>query len=291
MKLSILTATYNHPTNLSGLYDSLCSQEDKDFQWIIVNDGSKDETDVLIRNFIQQNKIVINYCKQSNKGKSASVNVGLDLAKSSYFVVIVDDDEYLIPNATKIIKNAYEKYSSKNCSSIVFTRSDLNGKPLVSTDVARDEFSSFQNRKRRNIFSDGYIGYYINKLTNIRFPIFEGEKYIAPSVLLMLASEHFDILWSVDVIGKTEYLEGGITKQGRKLRLKNPIGMVLYSSLMQHQDSGLKKRLIYSIMAYAYMYYSNSNWDQLKSFGIKRNNFYNVRLLGYCLANYWKIKF
>ena len=110
MNLAILTPTYNHPEHLKELYHSLVMQEDKDFVWIIINDGSSKETETVIRHFMTEGKIQIDYAFQENSGKSAAVNRGLDKATDYDFVLICDDDEQLKQGAVTIVKDYYKRY-------------------------------------------------------------------------------------------------------------------------------------------------------------------------------------
>ena len=62
--ITIFTPTYNRAYIIDKLYESLCSQSCKDFEWLIVDDGSSDETELLIDSFVKENRIVIRYIKQ-----------------------------------------------------------------------------------------------------------------------------------------------------------------------------------------------------------------------------------
>lgn len=90
--ITVFTPTYNRKDELINLYKSLLEQEFKDFEWVIVDDGSKDNTEETVKNFIKENKIKINYYKQENKGKSLAHNKGVELAQGEYFVGIDSDD-------------------------------------------------------------------------------------------------------------------------------------------------------------------------------------------------------
>ena len=72
--ITVFTPTYNRAYMIDKLYDSLCLQTCKDFEWIVVDDGSVDNTEELIQNFIQENKIHIVYYKQKNQGKHIAIN-------------------------------------------------------------------------------------------------------------------------------------------------------------------------------------------------------------------------
>lgn len=291
MNISILTATYNHPSNLEVLYNSLKNQSDRNFVWIIVDDGSREDTNTNVLKFTSENIIRIEYIYQHNSGKSAAINRGIDLADSinSDFILIVDDDEDLNNDAISKVKTYYNNYKGK-CSCINFNRADLSGNPLTNGQEINEFLMSFQKHKSLRLHADGYVGYFMNSIRNIRFPLYEGEKYIGPSVLMMLASTKLTILWAAEVLGKTEYLEGGITKQGRKLRVRNPKGMIFHASLMMHPDSSIRTKIGYSTYAYAYMYYAGLSKAELKNSGIDMSVFFPMKVTGRFLALYWKYK-
>lgn len=287
MKLAILTPTYNHPEHLKELYVSLVNQEDENFVWIIINDGSSQETDDAVRTFLSEKRVQIDYEYQDNAGKSAAVNRGLDKARDFDFVLICDDDEQLKPKAVTIVKDYYERYLDQ-CACICFNRADKTGKPLSNFTVDKDVTMSFQECVSKKYHADGYLGYFVKKIENIRFPLFKGEKYIGPTVLLMLATKHSGMLWASAVIGETEYLEGGITKQGRKLRIKNPKGMIYRAALMVLSDSSFLFKYGYSVHAYAYKSLAGLSRDELKAENIDMGVFYPTYLEGFILAQRWK---
>lgn len=291
MKLAILTATYNHPDNLKELYDTLKKQDDKEFTWFIVDDGSKPDTGNIIQDMIKESAVNIHYERKENGGKSSAVNQGLDLVHGCDFVVIIDDDEHLYPDAIQTIKKYYEEYKDRPCSVINFMRADRDGKPLCNANAVGDRLLTMQQHKALKMHEDGYAAYYVNKLGTIRFPMFKGEKYIGPSVLMMLASSKDAVLWSEATLGTTEYLDGGITQSGRKLRLKNPKGMIYHAMLMLNGESNFFVKLGYSVHAYAYKYYAGLSKADLKVEGIDMCKFLPVSVFGWILAKLWKSKF
>ena len=197
--------------------------------------------------------------------------------------MIVDDDEFLYHNAITIIKQYYYKYRDDNCGVIHFNRKNEKGEIIASPHIENDYYMSYQCHKGKGYNADGYIGYYTQKLGNSRFEIHEGEKYVAPSLLFMKVTEHCKLLWASAIIGQTEYLEGGITKQGRKLRINNPLGMIDYCRLMQGNGATLKLRVVYSIHAYAYRFLSEQKSVDMSGF------ISAMRIPGWFLGWVWKI--
>lgn len=291
MKLAILTATYNHPINLCELYKTLKNQEDKNFTWIIVDDGSNDETGEEVKKILAENTINVYYERKENGGKSSAINRGLDLCEDSDFVLIIDDDELLYPHAVTMVKEYYNKYKDTECGIINFARAHRDGTPILKMDEEGDFYATVQEFKKKGFQFDGYVGYYTNKLEGKRFPLFTGEKYIGPSVLIMLVSKKYTNLWTHTVLGTTEYLEGGITKMGRKLRIRNPKGMIFHAGLYMEACSGFYIRFAYSVRAYAYMYYAGLTKENLDKEGIDMCAFYPVSFLGRMLAYKWKIQY
>ena len=95
--ITIFTPTYNRAYTLPKLYESLKIQTNQNFDWVIVDDGSTDDTEVLIKSFIDEGIIKITYIKQKNQGKHIAINTGVTLAKGDFFIVI-DSDDYLLEN-------------------------------------------------------------------------------------------------------------------------------------------------------------------------------------------------
>ena len=102
----------------------------------------------------------------------------------------------------------------------------------------------------------------------------------------------YDMLWSHEVLGRTDYLENGLSKQGRPLRMKSPLGMATRSLLMQTKESGWKLRLTQSIGYYAYL-----NLAGVDSVGIEIEKTYSPiwpllsKPLGLMLYFYWRSKY
>lgn len=107
---SVFTPTYQRAHTLDRLYQSLLRQDDKDFEWIIVDDGSTDSTKELIQSYIAQDEISIQYIYKQNGGKHTAHNEALKHAKGELFLVIDSDDE-LIDNCLIKFRDIWERIS------------------------------------------------------------------------------------------------------------------------------------------------------------------------------------
>jgi glycosyltransferase involved in cell wall biosynthesis len=96
--ITVLTPTYNRAHLLGRVYESLLAQTFPRFEWIIVDDGSEDDTETLVRSWIDEGALEILYRQQANLGKVAAVNRGVEVARGE-FTTTIDSDDWLVPDA------------------------------------------------------------------------------------------------------------------------------------------------------------------------------------------------
>lgn len=289
MKIIILTATYNRRNNISELYQSLLAQSYHEFKWIVIDDGSTDGTEHFFQAVVKRNNpFQVKYFLKENGGKSRALNYGFSKIDSADFVIIIDDDEVLYKDAMETVASYVCKYYDSDCVGMEFLR-DIKGQPIANYPIRDDFKMGIRERKRKRLVIDGYTGYFWKKMNDLRFPEFENEKYVGPGVLQMLSEERGTWLWPKVSLGNTEYLENGITKKGRLLRVNNPYGMIYYCVLHQHKDSGIIVQFKYSAMAYAYMRCNGIKKADLLSSNIDIRRLNKMAYIpGQCLAIFWR---
>ena len=91
-KITVFTPSFNRAHLLSRLYDSLLKQTTNDFEWLIVDDGSTDDTETKVEEFINKGELPIRYYKQQNGGKHRAINTGVQLASGELFFIVDSDD-------------------------------------------------------------------------------------------------------------------------------------------------------------------------------------------------------
>ena len=105
-KITILTPTYNRAHLLPDLYQSLCRQTCQLFDWLIIDDGSTDNTEALVNRWISESHpFCIRYVKKENGGKNRAINDGVKLI-NSLFTMIVDSDDYLTDDSIEFLSRA-----------------------------------------------------------------------------------------------------------------------------------------------------------------------------------------
>jgi glycosyltransferase involved in cell wall biosynthesis len=141
MKLTIFTPTHNRATLLPRLYESLKKQTDKNFEWLIIDDGSNDDTPQVVSRFTAENAIEIRYYFQKNHGKHTAINNGVSKTENPAFF-IVDSDDMLSENAVAVIREKFEKIKDNDeiagiaCGRVTIT--DLQ-KLLFTKKLPQDE--------------------------------------------------------------------------------------------------------------------------------------------------------
>lgn len=116
--ITVFTPTYNRKLTLERTYNSLCRQNCDDFKWLIIDDGSTDNTETLVTEWINENKIIINYIKKENGGLLSAYNKALEIIDTE-LNVCVDSDDYMPDNAIEIIKHEWEKINDENIAGII----------------------------------------------------------------------------------------------------------------------------------------------------------------------------
>ncbi|WP_214759711.1 glycosyltransferase family 2 protein [Exiguobacterium sp. s129] len=252
MFLTILTPTYNREKTLFRLYESLCKQNNKRFTWLVVDDGSTDCTRELIEEFIGEKKIDIKYILKSNGGKHTAVNTGL-LEINTPLVFIVDSDDRIVEDAVETIFNIW-KENKKNSSISSFWFLQKNEDDMIIGDKFKDDN-----------FISNYLEVLINSevkgdkksvyLTDIRkqylFPEFKNERFMGEGYIHKKIGENYEAVFINKPIYISEYLEDGLTKAGRQMRLGNPKGGIVISNEFLKGNVKLKvkikKALLYTV--------------------------------------------
>lgn len=227
--ITVFTPTFNRKDKISNLYFSLCSQKFLDFEWLVIDDGSTDNTELYFDEILKENKINIRYYKKNNGGKHTAFNMGIELAKGDIFIC-VDSDDTLIPDALKIINESYLKYYNDNIAGFVYLKGyDINN--CVTKYYQEEESIKNYNEYiiNRNFKGDKAEVFVTNILKKYRFPVYENEKFLAEGFLWSIIGREYDYVFINKIIYLCEYLPNGLTKSGRKLRMNNPMGGLAHS--------------------------------------------------------------
>lgn len=217
-KVTICTPTYNRRNELPRLFQSLLEQIDTDFEWVVIDDGSTDETKEYIEEVANQFSLFpCRYFYQSNHGKHVALNYGAQVASGELFF-IVDSDDWLPNDAIKKIK---EIVSSLTCTEgyagVAGLKVYSNGKNVGTTFSRKYIDCTSLQRKKYNITGDKAEVFFTNVLREYPFPVFEGENFLTESVIWYRIANHgYKIRWTNEIIYYCEYLSGGLSHTTHK---------------------------------------------------------------------------
>lgn len=226
MKLTILTPTYNRIEKLYTLYKSLCNQTNKEFIWYIIDDGSTEEVEKIIKEFIEKKQIIIKFAKKKNGGKHTALNYAIKKIETD-LVFIVDNDDWLTEDAVEKVLKIHEKYENRNdiCGYSflrMYTNGNVNGKMLDEDEVIDDYINIRINGKDTN--SDKAEVWKTKILKEYPFPEFEGEKFLGEDIVWVKMASKYKMVFLREAIYVSEYLSDGLTNNRRKNNINSPQG-------------------------------------------------------------------
>lgn len=219
MSFTIFTPTYNRAYTLPELYKSLIRQTNHDFEWLVIDDGSTDNTEELINSYINENKISIKYIKQKNQGKHIAINTSLDIITNEY-IITVDSDDYLLDNAIEVCSQLSKKCIDNKIAGFTF----INCIEEIPNDILKygNQLTFDYKKIHLNIKGEKSVVLKTNILKNYKFPIFKDEKFCQESYILTQIIDNHKILYTDYILAKGEYLEDGLSQNIYKRMLANP---------------------------------------------------------------------
>lgn len=229
--ITIFTPTYNRGPLIERLYQSLLAQTQKNFEWLILDDGSTDNTESYFANLLnKQQPFPIRYIKQENGGKHRAINKGVINAEGKLFF-IVDSDDYLTENAIeKINQWTATLDDSRKWAGIAGLRGQSKNR-ILGQHNSTSEFIDAKNSERRkyNLLGDKAEIYFTEVLKKYPFPEIPGENFISEEIIWnAIARDDYYLRWFNEIIYISNYLEGGLTKDSFK-DYNNPQGRLLWA--------------------------------------------------------------
>lgn len=252
VSVTVFTPTYNRAYIIENLYNSLKSQTNIDFEWLVVDDGSTDGTELLFNKWTkEESSFLIRYYKKENGGKHTAINKGLELAKGKLFFT-VDSDDYLTDDAIeKIIKWESELPKDKKFCGVAGNLG-TSTTHTPNTIFPEDYIDGTAMDRYKTIDGERALAFYTNVHRKYMYPIFEEEKFMTEAVAWnRMANDGYSIRYFNDIIWIYEYKEDGLTKAGKSVFFNNPRGYGLWLSEKSAfaKDGILKKiRMIYSFV-------------------------------------------
>ena len=252
-RLTILTPSYNRAQTLPKLYESLKRQTVSEFCWLLVDDGSSDGTGQLAQEWQQEGAIAFSYLYKENGGKHTALNLGIAQIETE-LTFIVDSDDWLPENAVERILYWHEKYrDNRTLCGYSFLRFYPDGKVNTAYFPESGKIDTYVNvRINGHIGGDKAEVFRTDILKQFPFPVFAQERFLPEDLVWVKMSGPYPMVHLNECVYISEYLEDGLTKSGRRMKAKSPLGMMARSRAYLEDGSvngmtKLKMMLLYQI--------------------------------------------
>ena len=248
--LTVFTPAYNRAHTLPRTYESLCRQDCKDFVWLVVDDGSSDNTAALVRSWQEQeNGFEIRYLYQENGGMHTAHNAAYEVIDTELNVCI-DSDDCLADGAVKKILNKWCSVKDLGYAGIIGLDADLDGKLIgkgfpdgLAETTLTGYYAAGGSGDKKLVYRTDVIKQYPP------YPVFEGEKYVALAYKYRLIDQDYKLAVLDEVLCNVEYQPDGSSGTMWKQYLRNPKGFAFWRKVcMQYPES--KKRLLVDCIHY-----------------------------------------
>lgn len=259
MFLTIFTPTYNRGSLLPRLYASLCIQTKCDFEWLIVDDGSTDNTESVVRAMIdtEQPLFPIRYYKKPNGGKHTAINYGVERAHGDLFF-IADSDDVLPNDALRTVWQVWNGIGNKDDFGGVCGLDGIMGEGTIigsgipdvpgSSEVTLPDGSGLRYVDGTNMevrFGIGVTGdmkevYKTSVLKEFPFPEIDSERFCPEVLVWNRIGTKYRLRYFNRVIYLAEYQNNGITAGITRARMNSPLATMMTYQEMTEYDIPMK---------------------------------------------------
>ena len=230
--VTVFTPTYNRSYIIEKLYRSLQRQTCFDFEWLVVDDGSTDNTGELFKTWKNESNFFhIRYYRQENGGKHRAINKGVELAEGDFFFIVDSDDWLPNDSISRVVlwMNSLPDDAKKRfcgvCGQKVFPDGELMGGTFCGEWID----CTCLEREKHGITGDKAEVFFTGVMKKYPFPEIEGEKFITEATVWdQMAEDGYLMRFFNEPVYLGEYREDGLTNQGLNLFMRNPKGFALY---------------------------------------------------------------
>jgi len=263
-KLTVFTPTYNRAYCIHQCYESLKRQTCKDFIWLIIDDGSTDNTKGIVNGWIDENIIQIKYHWQDNQGMHGAHNTAYELIDTELNVCI-DSDDYMPDDAVEKIIDTWKKYGGNEVSGIIGL--DANHKnEIIGTRLPQHIKRStlFDLYNKYGVTGDKKLVYRTELTKQYPYPLFENERYVGLAYKYHMIDKQYEMVLMNEIICCVEYLEDGSSRNMLHQYRKNPRGFAFYRKEMMKLPFGSSSFKFRQAIHYVSSSLISKNWRFLQ---------------------------
>jgi glycosyltransferase involved in cell wall biosynthesis len=221
--VSVFVPTYNRAHLLGRVFESLKAQSFKNFEWIIVDDGSRDNTSELVTDWQRTAPFTIQYQRKANGGKHTTINRGVELARGE-FMVILDSDDWLAPNALERMLELWQAIPTTEqaqLSGVVGLCAHPDGQ-VIGDRFPQDPFDSnaVDLTHTHQIHGDKISLSRTNVMREFPFPFQDLRGLVTEALVWNRIAQHYQERYVNEIFAYKEYLEQGLTDRALELQIQ-----------------------------------------------------------------------
>jgi len=242
--VTVLTPTWNRAHTLPALKESLEAQTSRDFEWLVVDDGSTDSTAALLASWEGRTDFPFRYMRTENGGKHRALNRGVPEARGEA-IFIVDSDDRLPPRAVALIAAAWpEARADASLAGLVGYRASGRGLRMgPEFPAGLRQASSLDLAWHHGMRADKAEVFKASVLRDFPFPEIEGESFLTEAVVWNRIAKSQGLLLVREILYSCDYLADGLSAKSLELRLRNPRGARLYYDELMRAEVPMAARL------------------------------------------------
>lgn len=288
--ITYITPTYNRAKLIEKCYSSLKNQTNKNFVWLVVDDGSTDNTNQIIDRFIKESDFEIKYYYKENGGKHTSLNFGIEKI-DTLLTMIIDSDDYLLPEATETIIQDARKYIKEDVVSISYLKGFENG-DIVGKEFLDDVEISNHITKRinGNMKEDKAELFLTDILKEYKFPVFEDEKFMSECIVWNRIAKKYKTAYINKLLYICEYQPDGLSNNWKKINFSSPNGAALVAKEMTTKEFKFIIRLKSGLKYVMFSKLAGVREKEIVTNSLNRFNTICLLVPGIVLYKYVKIK-
>lgn len=242
--LTVFTPAYNRADTLKRTYESLCRQTCKDFCWLIIDDGSTDNTRQVVEGWIKDGLIPIRYIYQQNQGMHGAHNTAYRNI-DTLLNICIDSDDYMPDDAVEQILACWQEHQNDdNIAGIYGLDVTISGK-VIGTKFPPDmKKTTYYGFYEAGGYGDKKLVYRTDVITRYpEYPIFEGEKYVGLAYKYMLIDQDYKLITLNHPLVVVDYQPDGSSYNMYKQYWKNPRGFAFFRKTEMQTAKTLKRKL------------------------------------------------
>lgn len=263
--VTIITPTYNRANLLPACFNSLCRQTSSDFEWLIVDDGSTDDTEQVVASF-QNSRFPIRFIRKANGGKHTALNASHPYINGKY-ILILDSDDTLTADAIEKVTCAWTEWDDvREVGILTFLRGKDSNTPLCIVSDWNTPVDIMRYRRICVHSSDCCEVVRTELFRKYPFPVFPNERFLAEGALWGRISHDCKCVYVNQVIYICDYLEGGLTMSGRAMRIRNPLGGMYHANVYMAGKNFLKNRIKNGLLYTCYGFFAGQTpWEMAQN--------------------------